>query len=1736
MLGQLKATFRSVPQHDDEPKVESILKKSRFNFYQEYVEGVQRRKMEEMKNDSILQERLTQETERDLMESEEQLSWNAYELPLRNRMRLIKRHLDAQRQAKETRLRRLKDEVRLKEEGFTYHNGVLKEFSRWRDSPALFRYYHGHKGQVYAFKMSESLDCFLSASADTTLKLWDFNSGTCVRTFEGHGKAVRDCDLSPGFSINNSGGLGLAVSCSTDKTLRIWDARTGGLRKAIRGHTDVVYAARFSPDGRQICSASADCTVRLFDALEGHLNYIFYGHESAVVSISYAPSGRYIVSSSDYGERAVKLWDADMPATRSVKPITVRIQWTPEGLISRMTLVTDPPKALLDPPKKDQQSDHYSEKRQDPWDLLTDGEDEESEHERRQRAKEERGKQSDTEHQFRDYSIQTAPDVKESGGFTLSVASVDRFGRSAQVDQYHSGVTLKIILRGVNAIAEFFVGSYIKSSIHDTFIENSGRRSGQFSRSLPLGIRHTCNRAAIHTRRFNAESEIILSWQAPSCGSGTLIMRATVAAAVESKNEINRIALSYTLTEVEPPKKGSVLSDLSQQTTTPGGHTTVFNFTASILHQLFIELIRNRDTAEASNMVSPASRLKIRQGLKRGANTEVYRGKVFVMEQVDRWMANGVSIVKDAKDLSPGKSMGVLLHGVPLELPPSIKQAASKISARPISQDLGQAKKEVTRRQDWRHRRLQCSEEVRSMWEPSIKVTELPKPAAVSESLISDGRYGGNLPHLQMPLPFLYPINARGFGTHDAARKGIEAMDSLGKDDSGIGKMGIVQRSNLDRHAQVLALSKFGQLRSVAQRAESSRRHTARIVLSSFEKAGSDLGTAGHVRANAVLTAGFPFHPLPDRIGYRRLCQLQLVAKMGPITSRHGDVAFLMRQPVIQEGQRYNIDIRGGTLSKNEKPLLRRRNSFPALPGLAAKPRSKLLEQKDETRLKALARVAGGCLRTFWACDGDFHSHHHTVNQVVWSLDEKRIASCSNDKTVRLWAPQTGQCVRTLVGHDDAVMGCAFSEDGLRLVSCGMDNFLILWNTVNGEMLRRFFGHDDIIYRCVLFRNSSAMLSCSSDRTLKSWFLTPQPPNPPDRPAISDAGQRAAYVTWRAPPAYNDDIVAYKIQWRVGLRVAFKNETTVDGSTFIKQVDGLKPGQNYQFRICAVNRMGQGDWSEPSAQHVTQVGIPEPLEQPVVIRSWFRPRRIVFCWHAPLATVEGTAIHRFRTQCAGEGGAFGTRPDFEKYVTWKEGRALAQHVEAALLDEIREDANTWRRSGPATKGKTFEVPEYPLVKFNQEATAMVNDEKFSPEERSIRLRRIDRRRRRTIKRLTQNEQKRQEDLCFAKLNKGILMAAAFDELKPGFDYRCRVSAVSSVGEGPFSLPTYNAKTPPDHPANPRCPIVKALSQTALKLKWVAPLENGSAIMHFLIRRKDATNDVSEYTRHDSEAVFDGLKPGKKYSFQLCAFNQIGSSTWSPWSEPTSTLTALPKVPERPTVLEATIIAVTLRCVKPDNAGKIISTVVVQRRELRPGGVKSEWANKMRFPPNPGGTGVACIFTISSLKPYTVYQFRCAAINAHGQSDWSLPSFRIRTCKAQSPAAPQHPRISEVHPASVHLIWIMPDHKGSPIIGHTLELKRLRREQPKMAMTRLSQEAMFLDTHEMPRTTTTDRETDGIVSSLDIGYRNKYEAENLEPSAKYIFRVAAYNGEGQGDWSCWSDTFVGGLAIPLETAQ
>src|SRR5579872_2298639 len=62
--------------------------------------------------------------------------------------------------------------------------------------------------------------------------------------------------------------------------------------------------------------------------------------------------------------------------------------------------------------------------------------------------------------------------------------------------------------------------------------------------------------------------------------------------------------------------------------------------------------------------------------------------------------------------------------------------------------------------------------------------------------------------------------------------------------------------------------------------------------------------------------------------------------------------------------------------------------------------------------------------------------HRGHADDVVFSPDGSRLASCGEDMTVRLWSTQTGELLHTIQGHEGAVMGVDFSYDGRLLASC----------------------------------------------------------------------------------------------------------------------------------------------------------------------------------------------------------------------------------------------------------------------------------------------------------------------------------------------------------------------------------------------------------------------------------------------------------------------------------------------------------------------------------------------------------------------------------------------------------------------------------------------------------------------------------------------------------------------------
>src|SRR5438046_1880625 len=85
--------------------------------------------------------------------------------------------------------------------------------------------------------------------------------------------------------------------------------------------------------------------------------------------------------------------------------------------------------------------------------------------------------------------------------------------------------------------------------------------------------------------------------------------------------------------------------------------------------------------------------------------------------------------------------------------------------------------------------------------------------------------------------------------------------------------------------------------------------------------------------------------------------------------------------------------------------------------------------------------------------------HSDWVMSVVFSPDGSKLASGSDDRTVRVWAVATGQVERTLEGHSDSVMSVVFSPDGSKLASASNDRTVRVWDVATGQVERTLEGH-----------------------------------------------------------------------------------------------------------------------------------------------------------------------------------------------------------------------------------------------------------------------------------------------------------------------------------------------------------------------------------------------------------------------------------------------------------------------------------------------------------------------------------------------------------------------------------------------------------------------------------------------------------------------------------------------------
>ena len=118
-----------------------------------------------------------------------------------------------------------------------------------------------------------------------------------------------------------------------------------------------------------------------------------------------------------------------------------------------------------------------------------------------------------------------------------------------------------------------------------------------------------------------------------------------------------------------------------------------------------------------------------------------------------------------------------------------------------------------------------------------------------------------------------------------------------------------------------------------------------------------------------------------------------------------------------------------------------------------------------------------------------FSGHKSGFRSLAWSHDGCKIASGSYDKTIKIWNASTGACLHTLVGHEAAVSGLSFSSDDRFVASASHDKTCKLWNLETGRTEFTLKGHTVGVWSIGISPNDKFIVSGSNDRTVKVWDL-----------------------------------------------------------------------------------------------------------------------------------------------------------------------------------------------------------------------------------------------------------------------------------------------------------------------------------------------------------------------------------------------------------------------------------------------------------------------------------------------------------------------------------------------------------------------------------------------------------------------------------------------------------------------
>ena len=534
-------------------------------------------------------------------------------------------------------------------------------------------------------------------------------------------------------------------------------------------------------------------------------------------------------------------------------------------------------------------------------------------------------------------------------------------------------------------------------------------------------------------------------------------------------------------------------------------------------------------------------------------------------------------------------------------------------------------------------------------------------------------------------------------------------------------------------------------------------------------------------------------------------------------------------------------------------------------------------------------------------------------------------------------------------------------------------------------------------------------------------------------------------VSWSPPFDGNNPIVKYIVQMRsisitnsnenVEDEIAYSAHNWVTATTNISATQNfvlltnLRPAMTYQFRVSAVNNVGEGQPSSPTHPPITLPAQPPTAAPLGVVGAPRSSTAIMIQWQPPPPESHNGQLMGYivRYKLAG----------YAEHTPWytKEVQNPAQL--SYLLDDLIVWQNyqiqiaAFNEKGVGTYSQSIFVRTKegkPAAQVRQVNVHAINSTavKISWQSPDPQL----------INGINQGYKlqawKNRNESSQGELAKELVVPPAnfpeksqstiMDVLEPYTNYKITVICFTSAGDGPETDPPIEVTTKQDLPDEAGSFKFKDILDKSVRVLWSRPNKvngvlTGYTLRYYIVGAIDIEKHVLNFSAHQNETIVTNLRPQTAYTFEINAWTQVGPGPVKSSTIQSSIPPVLPLAPSHLAISNIGPFSVVLQFTPGFNGNASISKWLVEAQffRLRNANWTVIYESTNHTQDN--------VIVVHNLRPYTEYRLRLIPVNVVGRSILpSEPSPSFQTLQALPAHPPLNVTLRTVSPTALRVRW------------------------------------------------------------------------------------------------------------------